>query len=96
MLRTFAAALVASTLVAGTAFAADPGAAASTPATSAAPAAAATTNMKADQTAKPVKHTHKGTRKHLSRGKSGKIHQARHLKGSKTHQANGTGSAKHS
>ncbi len=108
MLRTLTAALLATTLVAGTAFAADPGAAGSAP-TPAAPAA--TTNAKASEAAKPaqpvtkstktVKHvrkgTHKGTHKHLSRVKTGKMHQARHVKhGTKTHQASGAASAKRS
>ncbi len=107
MLRTLTAALVATTLVAGTAFAADSGNAgsANTPA-----APAATTNVKAGDAAKSanagtnvgsktVKHVRKNTRKHVSHVKSGKMHQARHVKGgkgTKTHQANGPAPAQRS
>jgi len=86
MLRTFAAALIATTLVAGTAFAANSGVAGS--ATTQAVPAASTTSVKAGQTAKPaksVKHVRKNTRKHVTRVKSGKMHQA-----------NGSAPAKHS
>jgi hypothetical protein len=99
MLRTFAAALIATTLVAGTAFAADSGIAGS--ATTQAAPAASTTSVKADQTAKSaksaksVKHVRENTRKHVTRVKSGKMHQAHHVKGRKVHQANGPAS-KHS
>jgi hypothetical protein len=99
MLRTFAAALIATTLVAGTAFAANSGMAGS--ATTQAVAAASTTSVKAGQTAKPaksvkhVKHVRKNTRKHVTRVKSGKMHQAHHVKGRKVHQA-GSAPAKHS
>jgi hypothetical protein len=97
MLRTFAAALIATTLVAGTAFAANSGVAGS--ATTQAVPAASTTSVKAGQTAKPaksVKHVRKNTRKHVTRVKSGKMHQAHHVKGRKVHQANGSAPAKHS
>jgi hypothetical protein len=104
MLRKFAAALLATTLVAGTAFAAESGSAGSTPANPATQAAPAMTNAKAGaqvkaqvkpaSVTKTVKHAHKNTRKHLARAKTGKgsnkMHQARHVKGTKTHQASGT------
>jgi hypothetical protein len=106
MLRKFAAALVATTLVAGTAFAAEPsGTAGAIPA---APAAAAS-SVKADtanpaktiKTVKAIKHAHKRTHTHLARGNAG-MKQAHHLTAAKTHQtrishqANGAGSAKRS
>jgi hypothetical protein len=94
MLRTFAAALIATTLVAGTAFAANSGMPGS-----ATTQAASTTSVKAGQTPKPaksVKHVRKNTRKHVSRVKSGKMHQAHHVKGRRVHQANGSTPAKHS
>jgi hypothetical protein len=96
MLRTFAAALIATTLVAGTAFAADSGMAGS--ATTQAAPAASTTSVKADQTAKPaksVKHVRKNTRNHVTRVKSGQM-RAYHVKGREVHQANGSAPAKHS
>jgi hypothetical protein len=100
MLRKFAAALLASTLVAGTAFAAEPSGNAG--ATAAAPAGA-TASVKADaaKTVKTVKHAHKSARKHFARGKVG-MKQAHHVKAGKTHQAklshqpDGAGSAKRS
>jgi hypothetical protein len=61
--------------------------------------AASTTSVKADQTAKPaksVKHVRKNTRKHVTRVKSGRMHQAHHVKGRKVHEANGSAPAKHS
>jgi hypothetical protein len=96
MLRTFAAALIATTLVAGTAFAADSGMAGS--ATTQAAPAASTTSVKADQTAKPaksVKHVRKNTRNHVTRVRSGQM-RAYHVKGREVHQANGSAPAKHS
>jgi hypothetical protein len=87
MLRKFAMALVATTLIAGSALAAQPSATSGTPAaTRAAPAA---------KTNKIVAHATKHVRKHVAR-KAGKIHQARHVKSSKTRQAAVAKSAKHS
>jgi hypothetical protein len=85
MLTKFAVALVATTLIAGSAFAAQPsGTSGAAPAaTQAAPAA---------KTTKIVAHT----TKHVARRKAGNIHQARHVKSSKTHQASIAKSAKHS
>ena len=94
MLRKFAAALIATTLVAGAAFAAEPSGTAGTM------PAAATANVKA-ATAMPtktVKHAQKNARKHLARGKTGTMHQARHVNSAKTHQAaiaKSVNSAKH-
>jgi hypothetical protein len=89
MLRKFAVALVATTLIAGSAFAAQPSetTGATPAATQAAPAA---------KTAKIVAHTTKHVRKHVARRKAGNILQARHVKSSKTHQASVAKSAKHS
>jgi hypothetical protein len=89
MLRKFAMALVATTLIAGSAFAAQP-----SETTGAAPAAAQA--APAAKTNKIVGHTTKQVRKHVARRKAGNIHQARHVKSSKTHQASVTKSAKHS
>jgi hypothetical protein len=90
MLRNFAAALLATTLIAGPAFAAQSSdTAGSTPATQAAPAAS-TTNAKQSVAAKPakmVKHAAKHARKHFAHRKTGTMHQARHITPAKTHQA---------
>jgi len=81
MLRTFAAVLVATTLVAGTAFAAKTaGTAGTNSAIQAAPAATAKTTPAA-KPAKMVKHTHKSARKHVA--KAGKTHQAKVSKAAK-------------
>ena len=89
MLRKFAAALLATTLIAGPAFAAQPsGSAGSTPAASTA-AAPASTNAVTKQTAKPtktVKHARKHARKHVARHKVGTMKVARHFKSTKTHR----------
>ncbi|HEY1979644.1 MAG TPA: hypothetical protein VGH13_06135 [Xanthobacteraceae bacterium] len=82
-------ALVATTLIAGSAFAAQP-----SEMSSAAPAA--TQAAPAVKTNKIVAHTTKHVRKHVARRKAGNIHQARHLKSGKTHQASVAKSAKHS
>lgn len=89
MLRKFAVALVATTLIAGSAFAAQPSetSGAAPAATQAAPAA---------KTTKIVAHTTKHVRKHVARRKAGNIHQARHVKSTKAHQASVAKSAKHS
>jgi hypothetical protein len=82
MLKTIAAALLATTLVAGTALAAEPATTSAAPATQTAPAPAAKTAQAVKPT-KPVKHAHKSVRKHVV--KAGKTHQAKLSK--KTHQA---------
>jgi hypothetical protein len=87
MLRNFAAALLATTLIAGPAFAAQSSDAAG--ATHAAPAASVIT-AKTSETAKPVKlvkHVTKHTRKHVVHRAVGTMHQARQIKSAKTHQA---------
>jgi hypothetical protein len=90
MLRKFAAALLATTLIAGPAFAAQPsGNAGSNPAASAAAAPASGTNAVTKQTAKPtktVKHARKDARRHVARGKVGTIKVSRHFKSTKTHR----------
>jgi len=89
MLRKFAVALVATTLIAGSAFAAQPSATSGT-------APAATHVAPAVKTTKIVAHTTKHVRKHAARRKTGTMHQARHVKSTKTHQASVAKSAKHS
>jgi hypothetical protein len=89
MLRKFAVALVATTLIAGSAFAAQP-----TETSGAAPAA--TQTAPAVKTTKIVAPTTRHVRKHVARGKVGTMHQARHVKSTKTHQASLAKSAKHS
>jgi hypothetical protein len=83
MLRNFAAALLATTLIAGPAFAAQSSdTAGSTHATTAASAGA----VKSSQPAKPVKmakHATKHVRKHVAHRTVGTMHQARHLKTAK-------------
>jgi hypothetical protein len=83
MLRKFAAVLLATSLIAGPAFAA--GAASTTPA----PASVGTT-IKAPaavKTVKPVKHTRKHVRRHSARGNALAMNQMRHVKhSSKTHR----------
>jgi hypothetical protein len=90
MLRNFAAALLATTLIAGPAFAAQSSdTAGSTPATQAAPAASTTnaTQSVAAKPAKMVKHIAKHARKHFAHRKTGTMHQARHVTPAKMHQA---------
>ncbi|HEY1981768.1 MAG TPA: hypothetical protein VGH13_16965 [Xanthobacteraceae bacterium] len=82
-------ALIATTLIASSAFAAQP-----SETSGAAPAAAQT--APAAKTTKIVGHTTKYVREHVARRKAGNIHQARHVKSSKTHQASVAKSAKHS
>jgi hypothetical protein len=89
MLRKFAVALVATTLIAGSAFAAQP-----SETTGAAPAT--TQAAPAVKTTKVVAHTAKHVRKHVAHRKGGNIRQARHMKSTKTHQASVAKSAKHS
>jgi hypothetical protein len=102
MLRKFAAALIATTLIAGPVFAAQStGTAGTAPATAPVSAPATTPSAPASaaatvKTTKTVHHTVKHARKHLARGKngiktgskSGTMHLARHVKPAKTHQAN--------
>ena len=89
MLRTFAAVLLATSLVAGTAFAAEPTSGAGSPP----PAAAATGNTVATPThpAKPgklAKHARKHmVGKHLARVKHRAIKTVHHVKGVKTHKS---------
>jgi hypothetical protein len=93
MLRKFAAVLLATTLIAGPAFAAQPsGNAGATPAapaaTAPAPAGAATKTVSTPvKPIKTVKHVRKHARKHVVRGKTHTMKQARHLKPAKTHQS---------
>ena len=90
MLRKFAAALLATALIAGPAFAAQPsGSAGSTPAATAAPATTPATKTVTSQTkpVKTVKHVRKHARKHVVRGKMHTMKQARHFKSTKTHQS---------
>jgi uncharacterized protein YdeI (BOF family) len=82
MLRKFAAALIASSLLAAPAFAAQSsGSAGATPA-----APAAQTQQPANPT-KTIKHARRHIHKHVVRTKSGTMHQARHGKLVKAHQA---------
>jgi len=97
MLRKFAAALLATSLIAGSAIAAQPSGntAPNTGSTPAAqtqvPATPAATMNKAGKTVKhTVKHTarHRShVRKHVARGRNHVVHHARHAKPAKTHQA---------
>jgi hypothetical protein len=91
MLRKFAAVMLATTLIAGTAYAAQPAAnAGSTPAAVAAGSGVAKgTAVKdtAKQTAKPSKtvaHLRKHARKYFAHGKSGRVTQ--HVKAMKIHR----------
>jgi predicted outer membrane protein len=100
MLKTFTAALLATTLIAAPAFAQNPVNTGATPAAPAAQSQPAVSNAgKAAQTEtgkaavktttqKSVKHVAKHASKHASRGKTKMVHQARHVKPSKTHQVN--------
>ena len=101
MLKKFAAALVATTLIAGAGFrrsnhparrryARDAGRSAAANPASVTPTTTAATKTAPSKTAstktsstKSVKHA----RKHVARGKTGRIHQAHHVKPAKTHQA---------
>ena len=87
MWRNFAAALLATTVIAGPAFAAQSTDTAGS--TKAAPAVAATT-VKTGETAKPVKlvkHLTRHARKHVAHRTVGTMHQANQFKPTKTHQA---------
>jgi hypothetical protein len=94
MLKIFAAALVATALIAGPAFAQTNGTSGvmpSAPAGQTAPAAATASTPAAKPTVEAtnaVKHTAKHVRHHASRSKkSGASHHVRHAKPAKTHQA---------
>jgi hypothetical protein len=89
MLRKFAVALIATTLIAGSAFAAQ------TSETSGA-APAATQAAPAVKTTKIVAPTTKHVRKHVASRKAGKMHLSRHVKSTKMHQASVVKSAKRS
>jgi hypothetical protein len=93
MLTRFAAALLATSLIAGSAIAAQPSGTAASHGTapavqtqsSSAPAA-----TKAGKTVKHATHYRNHVRKHMARGRGRVVHQARHnkpAKGSVTHQA---------
>ncbi len=92
MLTKFAAALLATSLIAGSALAAQPS---GTPASNAMSPAAqsqtpSTPAAKATVATKSVKHTarHRSdVRKHVARNKSHAVHHARHGQPAKTHQA---------
>jgi hypothetical protein len=91
MLTKFAAALLATSLIAGSALAAQPS---GTPATNAAAPAAQTQTpstpaAKVTKSGKAVKHTAQRhhVRKHVARSKGHVVHHARHAKPAKTHQA---------
>ncbi len=95
MLRKFAAALVATTLIAGSAFAAQSSGtngAPATPAMQAAPVNAGLAktvtpvNAGPAKTVTPVKHAATHSRRHVVR-KTGTMHQARALKSARSHQA---------
>jgi hypothetical protein len=95
MLTKFAAALLATSLIAGSAFAAEP--AGKTGSNSGMPAAqtqapakpAATTNT-SGKTVKHARQHRTHVRKHMARGKGHAVHHARHAKPAKSHQAGGT------
>jgi hypothetical protein len=100
MSRKFAAALVAMALLATPAFAQSSGSNTSTPAAPAAQSKAAPAVVaapaKSTKTVEAVKHTAKHARKHFAHRKTGAMHQARHAKPAKTHQAGIGKSVKHS
>jgi hypothetical protein len=92
MLTKFAAALLATSLIAGSAIAAQPsGNTAPTPAAQTqVPSAPAATMNKAGKTVKHTARHRSHVRKHVARGRSHVVHHARHAKpakGSNTHQA---------
>lgn len=91
MLRTLSAALLATALIAGPAFAAEPtGTAGSTqPAATSSVNAGVTTKTVAHHAkrAKTVKRVRKHVRKHVARVKTHATKQARHVNATKTHQS---------
>jgi hypothetical protein len=92
MLRNFAIALVATTLIAGPAFAAQSSDAAGS--TSAKPVAPVTQAAPVTNAKQAVTQTH--VRKHVAHGKNGPMHQVRQVKPAKAHQANVSAAAKRS
>jgi len=101
MLTKFAAALLATSLIAGSAIAAQP--TGMTASSGAAPTiqtqTPATPVAKTVKPAKTVKHAvrHRNhARKHLARGKGRAVHHARHANPAKTHQVGMTKSTKRS
>lgn len=93
MLTKFAAALLATSLIAGSAIAAQPSGntAPNTGSTPAAqtqvPATPAATMNKAGKTVKHTARHRSHVRKHVARGRNHVVHHARHAKPVKTHQA---------
>ena len=89
MLTKFAAALLATSLIAGSAIAAQPlGNTGSTPAAQTqAPSAPAATMNKAGKTVKHTARHRSHVRKHVARGRNHVVHHARHAKPAKNHQA---------
>ena len=89
MLTKFAAALLATSLIAGSAIAAQPsGNTGATPAAQTqAPSAPAATMNKAGKTVKHAARHRSHVRKHVARGRNHVLHHARHAKPAKTHQA---------
>jgi hypothetical protein len=101
MLTKFTAALVATSLIASAAFAAQsPGNSGSMPAAQASQPANPTKTATTHKTVKVAKHRSTHARKHLASGKErGKIRMerhARHTTSAKTHQAGVAKTAKHS
>jgi hypothetical protein len=100
MLRKFAAVMLATTLIAGSAYAAQPsGTAGSTPAAPVAAGSAGSNGAAVKAIVQPtktvaptktvkqeVKHVRKHARKHVARGKSGKIMVSRHSKAPNMHR----------
>ena len=90
MLTKFAAALLATGLIAGSAIAAQPSGMNSNGAAPAAQTSPSTPAANAPKPGKTVKHTarHRNhVRKHVARSKGHVVHHARHAKPAKTHQA---------
>jgi uncharacterized protein YdeI (BOF family) len=82
MLRKFAVALIASSLIAAPAFAAQ-----SSGSNGAAPATPAAQTQQPANPTKTVKHVRRHSHKHVARVKTGTMHQARHGKLVMAHQA---------
>ncbi len=102
MLRNLSAALLATALIAGPAFAGQPsGNAGSTvpaaPAATTAPApagGATQTVTNRNKTSKTVKHVRKHARNHVAHGKTDRMKQARHVKPTKVHASSVSHNAK--
>lgn len=86
MLRKFAVALLATSLVAGTAIAAESGSAGAIGAAAAVNAGAQAAPANPAKPAKLTKHVHKNVHRHLARGKVQGRKMAHHFKG-KTHKS---------